>query len=132
MNTKFSVLQVFAKDADTTQPIIAKVIWQVIFSEDGVESTGAGETLLPAPVNGEPFTPIDQVTEDQIIQWVIAQEGGQEFVDRLIAIHTPALEIKKRQLGLSPVTMSFISNKQKLLADALEKQKAATIPSFVF
>lgn len=126
MNIKFSIMQVFAKGVDTVQPIIAKVIWQVVFSEDGVESLGAGETLLSAPVDGQPFTPIDQVTEDQIIQWVIDQEGGQNFVDQLTAIHTPALELKKRQVGLTAVPMSFGISAQKT------KPEAATIPSFVF
>lgn len=129
MNTKFSVLQVFAHDANTDRPVIGKIIWQVVFSEDGVESVGAGETLLPAPVEGGPFTPIEQVTEEQIIQWVLDQEGGQGFVDHLAAIHTPALELKKQELGLTPVPMSFDAAGS---GGASAKRPAATIPSFVF
>jgi hypothetical protein len=129
MNTNFSIIKVFAKNTSTNQTIISKVVWQVIFSEGNAESIGAGETFLPTPIDESTILPIDQITSDQIIQWVIEQEGGQSFVDHLTAIHEPMLRLKQQELGLFPLQMSFTADD---FASTGIKATAATIPSYVF
>jgi len=100
MDTKFSVrkMYVFPKKGDNVN-VVGKVDWAVTFSRNGVTSTGVGETLLGTD-NIEYFVPIDEITENVVIQWVIAKEGGQQFIQRLQQIHEPNLQYQEKMAGM--------------------------------
>ena len=95
-------LQVFPSKNGLTN-VIGLVRWSVVFTETGtgVTSSGMGETLLGEPPL-DAFVPVDQVTEQQAIEWVIAAEGGQAFLNKLQAIHSGQLAYNAKKIGLVP------------------------------
>lgn len=71
--------------------VIGRVNWRIEFSSGEFKSYGGGETMLSTDDLSN-FVPIDQLTTQQIIDKVIAQEGGQAFIDQLKEWHTVMLE----------------------------------------
>jgi hypothetical protein len=83
--------------------VVGLVLWSVVFTDTatGAISTGMGETLLGDP-NPAAFVPVENVTEATAIDWVIAAQGGQTFVDQLQAIHAGQLAYNVQKIGLVP------------------------------
>lgn len=71
--------------------VLAKVNWELVFTQDGYESVSVGETMLDTD-NIDTFTPFAQVTEKQVEDWVIAKEGGAEFISMLEGLHKSTIE----------------------------------------
>ena len=89
--------------------VIAVVAWQVVFARDGQQSFGGGETRLNPP-DGSNFTPITQVTEQQVIDWVVAKEGGDEFLQMLYGVHDPVLADLCAKAQTKVVNLSFVQS----------------------
>ena len=102
MNIEFTIkkVYVFPQRGEHTN-VIGKLDWEVRLSEGLAESMGMGETLLDVD-NIANFVPAEQVTNEQMIEWVKAAEGGEAFLMTLRQIHAPHIALKSRQLGLVP------------------------------
>lgn len=102
MNIEFTIKKayVFPQRGEHTN-VIGKLDWEVRLSEGLAESFGIGETLLNVD-NLSGFTPADQVTNEQMIEWVKAAEGGEAFLNMLRDIHAPHIAYKQREIGLVP------------------------------
>lgn len=107
MNHTFKITGVHAIPAHLgRENVVAKVNWEIVFSQDGQESLAAGETFIDTNV-GEEFTPLEQVTAQQIQDWVLAKEGGDAFITMLEGIHGPMLANKAVAAKVVPAATSF-------------------------
>ena len=79
--------------------VVGKVIWKYYAEQDEVRAFGAGETLLNVD-NIENFVDIESLTEDDIIDWVIATEGGEAFKAALRTNLQPIIDQLIREKGL--------------------------------
>lgn len=79
--------------------VIAKVVWQIEFTDGTSNSAGMGETEFQFS-NPETFIPIEQVTDEVLEQWVIEKEGGVQFINMLKNIHAPMIEKKNKEANL--------------------------------
>ncbi len=86
--------------------VVAKVNWELVFTQDGYESVSGGETMLDID-NIDTFTPFAQLTEKQIEDWVITKEGGAAFISMLEGIHGPIIDRKALDAKTVPATPSF-------------------------
>lgn len=64
------------------QNVVVLVGWSILFTKGGFESVACGETALDTS-NITDFTPIEQVTLAQLEQWVVAAQGGEQFMNDL-------------------------------------------------
>jgi len=81
---------------DSFQNVVKKVVWAVDFfdtSNPTLKSTGAVESYLNTDSISSTFTPYENVTQTQILQWASDAEGGKDFFDKLLESgHTAHLE----------------------------------------
>lgn len=73
-------------DHEGHQNVVVLVGWSIVFSKGGFESVAGGETVLEVG-NITGFTPIEQVTLEQLERWVIAAQGGEQFMQNLSFHH---------------------------------------------
>jgi hypothetical protein len=107
MNVNFSITKVLVSPgASDSANVVAKVFWAVAIERNGLESRGIGETLLDPP-GGSPFVEYGQLTEQQLIDWVRAKEGGKTFIDMLTSIHEPILDRMEKERGLKEAVLPF-------------------------
>lgn len=70
---------------DTPDPgFVARVFWTLTGTDGGISSSLTGVSEFAQP--GDPFTPYDQLTQDQVIGWVQASIDPQELANMEIAI----------------------------------------------
>jgi hypothetical protein len=137
MNIKFTITKAMTRPhVNGLADVIGKVFWEVTFEQDGLKSKGVGETVLDAPTS-ESFVEFAQLTEQQIIDWVIAKEGGEAFVNMLTGIHNPILERLAQERGLQEVVLPFASEAQSVNQQAASaiyqgpKAVAGVIPTVI-
>ncbi len=105
MNLTFKITGVLAlPQLAEHENVVARVDWAVAAQEGSLFSKGGGQTLLDTTEITD-FVPADQLTEEQLIQWVIAAEGGQKFLDDLTAFHVALL--KQRVLETEAVALEL-------------------------
>jgi hypothetical protein len=68
------------------QNVVVMVGWSFRFTKGDFESFAGGESVLDATDLTE-FTPLEQITLGQLEQWVVAAQGGDQFMAELIAYH---------------------------------------------
>lgn len=80
--------------------VVAFVQWGLNFSRNGHESVAMVGTYLPLNDLSN-FTLINNLTKDQIIDWCIAVEGGEQFINNLKQIHDRQLDVMERRAGVT-------------------------------
>jgi hypothetical protein len=74
--------------------VVISVGWSVTDTQQGITETFAGVTLVEPP--GDNFTPYDQLTEAQVLEWVfkkVSQAGTEALVTQRIQEKlTPAID----------------------------------------
>lgn len=78
--------------------IVKRVLWSIRFFDTDHEEIGSEatvETYLDTDALGaDSFTPYENVTQTQILQWAFDKQGGQEFLDQLLEEYHSALLAK--------------------------------------
>lgn len=73
---------------DTFTDVVKRVVWLVDFfdtSQPTIKSTGNVETYLNTDaVSADTFSPFENLTQTQILQWAFDAEGGTAFLDQLL------------------------------------------------
>lgn len=73
---------------DSFADVVKKVVWVVSFFDTGnptIKSHGTVETYLDTDgVTSDTFTPFDNLTQTQILQWALDYHGGSSFLDSLL------------------------------------------------
>lgn len=90
---KFKILGAFAAE-QVVEGILGKVLWDCELREDTTTLHASGETFLrrsaaPADVM------LGAATDEQLIEWLIASEGGQTFLDSFIEGHAQFMQYRK-------------------------------------
>lgn len=80
------------------QNVIRRVIVRVTFSKDGAESVGIIESVLNVSDLSN-FVPIEQLTDQQIIDWAINAQGGEALLSNLEAVHQEELSYRATFAG---------------------------------
>ncbi len=98
--------------------VVAHAQWLLAASRNGFSSTSFVDTLLPLG-DLSSFTPIEQLTKQQILDWCIAAEGGQAFIDSLVEHHERILTAEERRAGvelyMGPLAFELDSHKNQNL-----------------
>jgi hypothetical protein len=81
------------------QNVVAEVFWALLFEDEGFESLASTHTLLEIK-DLSSFTPIEQLTKEQIVAWCVEAQGGQPYLDNLTTYHTFQVEFQKRRAGI--------------------------------
>ncbi|WP_348681569.1 hypothetical protein [Alteromonas mediterranea] len=84
-----SLQNVWAIDnQDPHQDVVKKVSWVVEFFDTNnpdIKSTGGVESYLDTDsISADTFTPYENLTQTQILQWALDAEGGTAFLDQLL------------------------------------------------
>lgn len=75
-------------ELDGNNNVIRVVNWTVHFFDEAnpeVKTEGQIETILPPPAVG--FTPIEDLTQEEILGWAFATQGGDEFIEAALREH---------------------------------------------
>ena len=88
--------------------VLAKINWTVEFEKNGFKSFGAGETMLDVSAI-ESFTPLDQVSKEQMVAWLVAKEGGDAFIEMLSDMHGKMIDAKILEAQSVPLDLPFIA-----------------------
>ena len=88
--------------------VLAKISWTVQFERDGFKSIGGGETMLDVSTLNS-VTPLDQVSKEQMVQWLVAAEGGDAFITMLSDFHGKMIDAKALDAKSVSVYLPFIA-----------------------
>jgi hypothetical protein len=95
---KLHQVQVF-KDKDGHQDVVGLVRWAVQFERNALVSVAGVETLLDTS-NIQDFTPVEQLTKEQVLAWAYSAQGGDAFVEVIRQYHENDLDQQEQRLGL--------------------------------
>lgn len=87
--------------------VITKINWEITFERDGFTSLSGGETVLDIE-NITEFIPASQVTEAQLVSWVLAKEGGNAFITMLEGIHSTVIDSKELSSKTTALSLPFV------------------------
>lgn len=91
--------------------VVATVYWTCTFTKGDGTSLGGGITMLDTSnLDAANFVAIGDVTEQQVIDWVIAKEGGKGFIDMLNQIHEPLCDSDALKKAQQPISTSFLTS----------------------
>lgn len=76
--------------------VVQRVRWALSFERNGFKVLSYFETFLSLGTL-DPFTPIEQLTKEQVLSWAYAQENGDAFV----AQNLPFQDIQLKCLELN-------------------------------
>lgn len=63
-------------DAKSSETILTSLVWQCIVKTESSKAIYTGSSLLPKP-NPESLIPFDEISEDQMIQWILNEVGTE-------------------------------------------------------
>lgn len=98
MNYTIKITEVYSIPAyNGFKNMISKVRWEIEFERNNFTSLAVIETVLDTDNinNIENFTELEDLTKDQIVEWVLNKEGGDNFISMLKEIHSKALDDKE-------------------------------------
>lgn len=130
MNIDFEIHAVKALPAvGSYKNVVTKVLWAVVFSQNGAKSSAGVETFLDFDSkNVGSFTPVDQLDKDTLVSWVLEKEGGRGFIDMLTPIHQSALTNNELEKSLIDVNLAFVTPHGEIIID---QEYAAIVTSVV-
>jgi hypothetical protein len=104
MNIQHKVVQIDTHpEKEGHQHVVSGVQWLMVATRSGFESVAVVHSILPIGDLSQ-FTPIEQLTKEQLIAWAIASQGGQEWVDSMMAHHDRCLAFDEARAGTVPYT----------------------------
>ena len=87
------LLRIDVVDVGELTDVIAKVEWLVDFILcEGVSSEAVVSTELELDdIDPKDFMPIQEMTQDKILSFCLAKQGGYEFIKHLLEMHSEPL-----------------------------------------
>lgn len=94
-----TLIKIDVTDVGALTDVIAQVEWEIEFILcEGVSSSGFVTTELDLDdVDPEDFMPIREMTQDKILSFCLAKEGGDQFIKNLLGFHAENLARKYKQ-----------------------------------
>lgn len=110
ISKQFKILSVKAEPhLYDKENVVTYVFWAVHFEIDGYSNEAVIETHLDFDPNSA-FTPAQEITKEQILSWVIAKVGGDQFLTRLEENHVSHLETERARQSLVNLPLSFVES----------------------
>jgi hypothetical protein len=107
MNITKQLTQVFViPEHNGNQNVIRRVLWQLSFTADGVESSAGVETFLDVD-NIQNFIPVNEVGDARLLEWALAAQGGDAFLAQIQPFHEEQLNYAKQCAGLETYSTNF-------------------------
>lgn len=104
MNIQYKIVQVDTHpEKQGHQNVVSGVQWLMVASRNGFESVAVVYSILPIDDLSQ-FTPVENLTKEQLLAWALAAEGGQDWVDRMMAHHDVCLASDEARAGTAPYT----------------------------
>jgi hypothetical protein len=95
---EFYTQEMYVKQYPDCPNAVARVTWVCVMKRNGAKVIAAGRTELPPPDKSN-FISIDVLDAPSVMNWVIAQEGGDAWVSNLVAAHEPMLNEAESELA---------------------------------
>lgn len=105
---KFYIERLYVRQYEGAPNSIARVHWVCVLKRNGAKVFAPGHTDLTAP-DPAAFVNIAELEAQQVLDWVVAHEGGQPWVEALIAIHEPMMQQAEEALLLEAWHMPLIN-----------------------
>jgi hypothetical protein len=77
--------------------VITQFDWAIVFTDGVSESASAGRTTMPLPPPGITLKPIDEVTDEDYLEWVL-QDIGASTWESMQQVNTQRCERLTREL----------------------------------
>jgi hypothetical protein len=104
MNIQYKVVQIDTHpEKHGHQHVVSGVQWLMIATRSGFESISVAHSILPVDDLSQ-FTPVEQLTKEQLIAWAVASQGGQDWMDRMMEHHDMCLSMDEARAGTVPYT----------------------------
>jgi hypothetical protein len=104
MNIQYKVVQIDTHpEKQGHQHVVSGVQWHMVATRNGFSSVALVYSILPIGDLSQ-FTPVEQLTKEQLLAWAIAAEGGQEWIDRMMAHHNVCLTSDEARAGTAQYT----------------------------
>ncbi len=113
MNYTFKITNIKAFSSATEKNRICFISWLIQFEKQGFISVGAGETVLDISTTIENFIPIEDVTEEKLISWVVSKEGGDAFITMLTQIHESNIELQILKSKSVNIDLPFVQKQEQ-------------------
>lgn len=81
---------------DGKSNVVQRVHWALSFEKDGITVLSSFETFLTLG-NLNPFTPIENLSKSQVLDWAYQHENGDEFIKRNLPFQEQQLQYAKLQ-----------------------------------
>lgn len=93
------LLRIDVVDVGELTDVIARVEWLVEFILcEGVSSEAVVSTELGLDdIDPKDFMPIQEMTQDKILSFCLAKQGGDEFIKHLLEMHSEPLAQKYKE-----------------------------------
>ena len=93
------LLRIDVTDVGELTDVIARVEWMVEFVLcEGVPSEATVRTELELDdIDPKDFMPIQEMTQDKILSFCLAKQGGDEFIKHLLELHSEPLAQKYKE-----------------------------------
>ena len=107
LNKEFKLYNVKVEPTlDDKENVVMFVTWGVEFESSGYSNKALIETLLTYDPN-EDFIPVEDLTKEQIIEWAITAQGGDQFISQLEYHHGLQLESERARKELLDAPLTF-------------------------
>jgi len=93
------LLRIDVTDVGELTDVIARVEWLIEFVLcEGVTSEATVRTELEFDdIDPKDFMPIQEMTQDKILSFCLAKQGGDEFIKHLLELHSEPLAQKYKE-----------------------------------
>jgi hypothetical protein len=111
----FSVYEIFVRETLETlqlQNVVEKIVWKAVLTKNTVSTSAMGDVILDPPQSVQNFISINELSEQQVIDWVIVRLGGDVFVENLKLGHAPHLDKLEYEASLKRWTNPLIGQAQ--------------------
>jgi hypothetical protein len=89
------------------QNVVVLVGWTLRFTKGEFESIAGGESVMDTSNLAE-FTPLEQITLAQLEQWVVAAQGGEQFMNEMRAYHEGMMDRMAALESSQPVSLPIL------------------------
>ena len=107
MEKTIKINEVRAKSIENGEKAVSLVKWTIEFTDSGFSSKSVGQTILD-DINNASFIPYQQVTKQNIIDWFVRKEGGDQFLSMLQQVNAGIITSMKAAANSSVVDYNFV------------------------
>lgn len=105
---KFYLDKIYVKQYDNCPNSVARVHWICVIKRNNAKIFAGGTTDL-SPPNKESFIDISTLEAQKVIDWVIQENGGQQWIDTFISNHEEQLKRAEMEAELEAWNIPLVN-----------------------